>query len=105
MRLGELEVLPVLTGSVDVPPELILSRRPHERWLTPEGLLPTQMGGYLVLTGERRVLVDTGYTPDTLVQGLAEIGWQPSDITDVVLTHLHFDHIGGASDGVTATFP
>ncbi len=26
---------------------------------------------------------------------LTEIGLKPEDITDMVLTHLHFDHIGG----------
>src|SRR3954452_6442221 len=105
MRLGELEVLPVLTTVVDVPPRVMFRRLPDPRWLTPEGLLPTQMGGYLVRSADRLVLIDTGFRADDLVAALAGLGVQPSDITDVVLTHLHFDHIGGCSDGTTATFP
>ncbi|MEZ5047504.1 MAG: MBL fold metallo-hydrolase [Chitinophagaceae bacterium] len=31
-----------------------------------------------------------------LIQSLQEVGFQPEDITDVFLTHLHFDHCGGA---------
>jgi glyoxylase-like metal-dependent hydrolase (beta-lactamase superfamily II) len=33
---------------------------------------------------------------DTLESSLAKHGFTPGDITDVVLTHLHFDHCGGA---------
>ncbi len=60
----------------------------------------------------RNVLVDVGlgdkfsaklrdiyrYEPEpTLEQSLARIGLAPADVTDVVLTHLHFDHAGGAT--------
>ncbi|MGB4723855.1 MAG: MBL fold metallo-hydrolase, partial [Sediminibacterium sp.] len=33
---------------------------------------------------------------DTLEKSLAKHGFTPSDITDVFLTHLHFDHCGGS---------
>ncbi|NBC25994.1 MAG: MBL fold metallo-hydrolase [Bacteroidetes bacterium] len=32
-----------------------------------------------------------------LVRSLAELGLQPGDITDLVFTHLHFDHCGGTT--------
>lgn len=68
----------------------------------------------LLLVGHGRVvLVDTGigdkfserhqamYAIDpaagTLISALAEQGFAPEDVTDVVLTHLHFDHAGGAT--------
>ena len=46
----------------------------------------------------------------SIVEGLKEKGVSASDVTDVVLTHLHFDHVGGAmtrhEDGrATPTFP
>jgi len=65
----------------------------------------------LIDTGERKILVDTGignkqdarfrshFTPwgqETFLQNLAAAGYSPEDITDVLLTHLHFDHVGGA---------
>ncbi len=67
----------------------------------------------LLLVGHgRRVLVDVGLgdKPDakfrdifryedtpTLEDSLAAAGFGPGDVTDVVLTHLHFDHAGGAT--------
>jgi glyoxylase-like metal-dependent hydrolase (beta-lactamase superfamily II) len=33
---------------------------------------------------------------DSLSSGLKSFGFSPDDITDVFLTHLHFDHCGGA---------
>lgn len=60
---------------------------------------------------ERNILIDTGigdkqsdkffshYEPhgeSTLLKSLKKAGLKPEDITDVLLTHLHFDHVGGA---------
>lgn len=37
------------------------------------------------------------FTRGSLVSQLSEAGFTPDDITDVIFTHLHFDHCGGAS--------
>ncbi len=65
----------------------------------------------LVETGDRKILVDTGigdkqdarfrshFEPHgdaSLMDSLRKKGLHPEDITDVFLTHLHFDHCGGA---------
>jgi glyoxylase-like metal-dependent hydrolase (beta-lactamase superfamily II) len=51
--------------------------------------------------------VDRGYA--TLEESLAEQGYSRTDVTDVILTHLHFDHCGGstrrAGNGRAVTFP
>ena len=63
----------------------------------------------LIEHGNYRILVDNGmgskqdekffshyylHGEDTLEQSLASHGFSPADITDVFLTHLHFDHCG-----------
>ena len=65
----------------------------------------------LVETGDRLVLIDNGlgdkqdekffsyYFPngdDSLAKSLRKHGFTENDITDVFLTHLHFDHCGGS---------
>lgn len=65
----------------------------------------------LVEEGDRLILIDTGignkqdekffshiylHGDDTLEKSLASKGFSTNDITDVFLTHLHFDHVGGA---------
>lgn len=44
-------------------------------------------------------LVDAGLrgAPKKLVRSLAAIGKQPSDVTRILLTHAHVDHVGGAA--------
>jgi glyoxylase-like metal-dependent hydrolase (beta-lactamase superfamily II) len=43
-------------------------------------------------------LVDCGLAsaPKKLVHGLIEIGKRPQDVTRIILTHVHSDHVGGA---------
>ncbi len=71
---------------------------------------------------ERKILIDTGmgnkqnekffnhYEPHgtTLTESLHKLNIQKEDITDVFLTHLHFDHVGGAlqiaEDKIVPTF-
>ena len=65
----------------------------------------------LIEDGNRLILVDNGngdkqdakffshyylHGDDTLDKSLAKYGFQQDDITDVFLTHLHFDHCGGS---------
>jgi len=78
----------------------------------------------LIIDGDRKILIDTGmgnkqdakffshYQPSNSVsfsEALGKLNLQVNDITDVLLTHLHFDHVGGAieiKDGVYKTvFP
>lgn len=65
----------------------------------------------LIESGDRKILIDTGIGNKqsqkffgyyylngdySLDNSLSELGFSSSDITDVLLTHLHFDHCGGA---------
>ena len=65
----------------------------------------------LVKDGNRLILIDTGignkqdqrffnffylHGEDTLESSIKKAGYSPDEITDVFLTHLHFDHCGGA---------
>jgi len=54
---------------------------------------------YLVAQDEYRVLIDCGSGTDTshanLLDGLTEVGFQPSNLTHILLTHAHIDHFGG----------
>ncbi|MDX2194975.1 MAG: MBL fold metallo-hydrolase [Cytophagales bacterium] len=65
----------------------------------------------LIESGNRLILIDTGcgnkqddtffkhyflHGHDSLDMSIQNAGYHRSDITDVILTHLHFDHVGGA---------
>lgn len=78
----------------------------------------------LILRGSDAILVDTGignrlsaverkifdHGEGWLIEGLRALGMEPGDITQVALSHLHFDHCGGIvrrreSGSFTPAFP
>ena len=68
--------------------------------------LETSINAYLIDTGSRLLLVDTGagqlFGPygGKLPLSLAAAGYRPDQVTDILLTHIHTDHSGGlALDG------
>ena len=56
------------------------------------------VNAFVLRSAERVVMIDAGfpYTADQLLQGLAEVGLEARDVTDLLVTHLHVDHVGGA---------
>jgi len=110
VQIGDIEVLVISDGVLPItaatmatntdPPDLA-------GWLD-DMFLPAEVIGWplnvvVVRSGGRTVLVDAGLGvefPDfpragQTVQRLAASGIELSSVTDVVLTHLHMDHVGG----------
>lgn len=117
MQVGDITIEPVIDGTMRVPPTVAYTSMgagpddrgaseedwaPHRDLLADDGMLEMAIGGFLVRTGDRVVLVDTGIGEiktgpmrgGDFLRGLAALGVTPDDVTDVVLTHLHFDHVG-----------
>ncbi len=71
----------------------------------------TSVNVYLLEMAGRLVLVDTGAgdlmgpTTGHLLTALRAAGYQPAQITDVLLTHIHADHSGGLLAGDQLAFP
>ena len=81
-----------------------LLMRGHDR----VALIDTGMGSKW--TDKERVIYAVDHSETDLLKDLAEVGVSPEDVTDVLITHLHFDHAGGntrrTEDGsLVATFP
>lgn len=77
----------------------------HPGQLDGAGDLHLTLGGFLIRTGDRVVLVDAGagtidngsYRGGRFLESLREQGVEPEDVTDLLFTHLHFDHVGWAT--------
>ncbi|MFH1018890.1 MAG: MBL fold metallo-hydrolase [Pseudomonadota bacterium] len=131
MQIGPYKLSSVETGEFSLDGGAMFGTVPRVLWEKtnpPDGKNRIRLAmRALLLEGEgRKILVDCGvgdkggekfrdmYNVDVeaknVGKSLAALGLTPADITDVVITHFHFDHGGGATrrtaDGTyTATFP
>ncbi|WP_119307186.1 MBL fold metallo-hydrolase [Cohaesibacter haloalkalitolerans] len=103
-KLGDLDVIALLAGSAP-------REKPHGIFgvnvsddvfakVSADNFIGTDMAQFyftptLVRSGSNIILFDTGLNAAGITAALAEAGLQPKDVTHVVLTHMHGDHIGG----------
>lgn len=60
----------------------------------------------LVNTGAELILFDTGLNAAGIAAAVRAAGYTPEQVTHVIITHMHGDHIGGLiAEGGTPTFP
>jgi glyoxylase-like metal-dependent hydrolase (beta-lactamase superfamily II) len=116
LKVGTIDVMVVSDGVLPLPtPILVTNADPAIRaaWLDdmflPRDVLDWALNVVVVRSGGRTILIDAGMGmefPDLrraghVVSRLAAAGIELASVTDVVLTHLHMDHVGGLlADGV-----
>lgn len=111
-----MQLFPINTGNLKLDGGAMFGVVPKVIWskLYPcdeNNLCNWAMRCLLLVDNDRRILIDCGIGDkqsekffsnyylngdDTLEGSLAQYGYTTDDITDVILTHLHFDHAGGA---------
>jgi glyoxylase-like metal-dependent hydrolase (beta-lactamase superfamily II) len=112
MRVGAFNVDPVYDGYGDQVARDIL-HVPGEpdawdkcgRYVDDAGNIRLICGGYLLRAGDRVVLIDAGlgeyedeqWHGGQFLNSLRGLGVTPAEVTDVVFTHLHWDHFGWAT--------
>ena len=117
MMLGDIEVTALLDGTLDLQPKQLLTNTTQQdvgKLLDKsfqKDTVQTSVNGYLINTGSKLVLVDTGAaglfgpTAGNLLANLKASGYQPEQVDEVYITHMHPDHVGGLlADGKPA-FP
>ena len=116
MMLGDFEVTALFDGAIDLKPQQLLTNTTHgqvtkllARSFEKEEV-PTSVNAYLVNTGAKLVLIDVGtgklFGPalGSLVENLKAAGYQPEQVDEIYVTHMHPDHVGGLMDGDKIAF-
>lgn len=115
-KVGDVDVVALSDGTVSVDTSALITKRPEEilRLLSKafqRSPVDLSINAFLFQTGARLVLVDAGvgelYGPSAnkLSQSIQAAGYQAGQVTDVLITHIHPDHIGGLMQGSSKVFP
>ncbi len=117
VRIGEIDVLVVSDGVLPLPTKMLghnVDQAVRAAWLNdmflPQDAFDWSLNVVVVRSGGRTILIDAGLglDPDLnlpragqVVRRLEAAGIDLSSVTDIVLTHMHMDHVGGLLvDGV-----
>lgn len=118
MRLGDFTVTALSDGTVaqDLHEVMTGTTRSQIDGLLRRAFLANpveaSINAYLIDTGTRLILVDTGAgllfgagSGGRLIASLLAAGYRPERIDDILITHVHTDHSGGLTDGSRMLFP
>ncbi len=118
MNIGQYELHSIETGKFALDGGAMFGIVPKELWSKPhsaddQNRIEMALRTLLIMDDKRKILVDTGIgtklskknqkiykidqTEHNLEASLKKYDLETKDITDVILTHLHLDHVGGAT--------
>ena len=117
MMLGDFEVTALSDGTVDLHMEQLLTNITAARIRSAlakaylKDPVEASVNAYLINTGSKLVLIDAGSgvlfgpTVGKLMTSLKASGYQPEQVDEIYITHMHADHVGGLVAGNQIAFP
>lgn len=117
LKVGDIDVLVISDGVLPLPTKMLghnVNQAERAKWFDemylPQSAFDWALNVLVVRSGDRTILVDAGLGMDPdlqlpragqLVRRLGAAGVDLTEVTDVVITHMHMDHVGGLLvDGV-----
>jgi glyoxylase-like metal-dependent hydrolase (beta-lactamase superfamily II) len=118
MRIGYYDVKALETGSFYLDGGAMFGVVPKVLWnksnpADNRNRIKLALRSMLIIGDKRRILIDTGigegwndkfqniygidHSESNIGKSLSDLNMTTGDITDVIITHLHFDHVGGAT--------
>jgi glyoxylase-like metal-dependent hydrolase (beta-lactamase superfamily II) len=105
VMLGDFEVTTISDGTVKLPLLKLLIGQPEQlaaafkkNFL--KETVEVSVNAFLINTGSKLVLIDTGAagffgpTLGNIVANLKASGYQPEQVDEIYITHMHSDHVG-----------
>jgi glyoxylase-like metal-dependent hydrolase (beta-lactamase superfamily II) len=116
-RIGAVDVTALSDGTLSLEPHTLLTNTTPSQVKArlaedfQDSAVDISVNAYLIEAAGRLILVDAGTgelfgpTLDKLPASIRAMGYQPEQITDILITHIHTDHTGGLTHGAAMVYP
>jgi metal-dependent hydrolase (beta-lactamase superfamily II) len=111
MKLGKFEVVALHDTDMEMDAALFKNADPEVlKKYMPDGKISASANAYVVKTGKKTVLIDSGngdgiFGKGQMLEHMLQAGINPKDIDIILITHAHSDHVGGLVKDGKAAFP
>lgn len=106
--VGDVQIIRLRDDAGGIPPDVLIGDQKQISATLDGEICPADYAAFLVITPESTVLIDAGKgraLGGKTRELAAKAGYPPEKITDILLTHMHFDHVGGLLEGDKKAFP
>lgn len=111
-KVGDLDVMAMCDADISMGKQLFpdLDKYPEFSGVFANGQVPAVLQTFYLKNSGRHALIDAGWGKEFKVKGhtvelLRENGIHPGMITDIILTHMDHDHLGGLLENGKLVFP
>lgn len=117
MMLGDFEITAISDGTLDLNTAQILTDTTPAKVKSAlaraylKDPVETSVNVYLINSGDKLIMIDAGAgalvvpTLGKLMANLKASGYQPEQVDEIYITHMHTDHVGGLMSDNTIAFP
>ncbi len=98
-NIGDIKVISIQDKTMEMNVDFFATSDDVKKTYTPSGVCEASLNVFIVVDGDVVTLIDTGFGAlgnGKIIENMKSAGYTPDMIDNILITHMHGDHISGA---------